>query len=87
MVLFLDRNPNFLFRFSREFRCIVFRGPHRTCAARKAGFAEMAVWGTRSRAPTAGVVLGGARSVGRAKEGVARDGRRVGREVKVLGCR
>lgn len=85
--MFLDRNPNFLFRFSREFRCIVFRGPQRTCAARKAGCAEMAVWGTRSGAPAAGVVVGGARAVGRAKAVGARDGRRVGREVKVLSCR
>lgn len=80
--MFLDRKPNFLLRFSREFRCIVFRGPHRTCAARKAGFAEMADWGTRSGAPAR--VAGGAKAVGRAKAVADREGRRVGREVKVL---
>lgn len=81
--MFLDRNPNFLLRFNREFRCIVFRGPHRTCAARKAGFAEMAVWGTRSGAPAR--VGGGVKAVGRANAVADREGRRVGREVKVLG--
>ena len=62
---------------------MVFRGPQRTCAARKAGWAEMAVCGTRSAA-AAEVVVVGASGAGRAKAEGARPGRRIGREVKVL---
>ena len=80
--MFRDRNPNFLFLFSRELRCMVFLGPHRTWAAMKAGCAEMAVWLTRSS--IVGVVAVGARGAGRVMELRERLGRRVGREVKVL---
>lgn len=65
---------------------MVFRGPQRTWAARKAGLAEMAVWGTRSGVAIVGVVACGVKSVGRAKE-EERLGRRDGREVKVLRAR
>lgn len=86
MVRFLARKPNFLFLFSREFACMVFRGPQRTWDARKAGLAEMAVWGTRSGVAIVGVVACGVKSVGREKEG-DRLGLRDGREEKVLGAR
>jgi len=86
-VLILDRKPCFLFLFNRELRFIVFRGPQRTCAAKKAGWHEMDVCGTRSRAPAALVVVwSGVKATGREIAAVLgrREGRMLGREEKSL---
>jgi hypothetical protein len=85
------RNPCLRFRTSLLERASVARGPQRTCVAAKTGLVEMAVLGTTSATSQEGAAaaVGAREAVGvearkTEPEGRARDGRSVGRDVKVL---